>query len=121
MMRLGLGLAALLGCGCAGDGADTGATDDTGGFCADAPVLTWDNFGAGFTTENCQPCHASTAVNRYGAPDTVVFDTYADTMAQAERVRVRVLGDQDVMPPQGGVGPDDKVRLEYWLVCGEGL
>ncbi len=112
---------ALLLLGCSdGTTGDTGTADDTG-FCADAPLLTWDNFGAGFVTENCQSCHASEAADRYGAPEGVIFDTYEDTMDQAARVLERTLATESPMPPQGGVTDDDKLRLEYWLVCHEGV
>lgn len=109
----------LIACGGEATG-DSGATQDTG-FCSDAPTLTWDNFGAGFTTENCQSCHASEAVNRYEAPEDVVFDTYDDAMSQGDRILARTLADESAMPPQGGVLDDDKLKLEYWLVCYEGL
>ncbi len=99
---------------------DSDVSGDTG-VCADAPTVTWDNFGAGFTTENCQSCHATETPERYGAPEDVVFDSYEDTMASAGRVLARVLAEQDTMPPLGGVAEDDKVMLEYWLVCHEGL
>jgi uncharacterized membrane protein len=110
----------LWGAGCS-DGSTPDVDSSDTGFCGDAPVMTWDNFGDGFTTENCQSCHASSATNRYGAPEGVVFDTYEETMDQAERILIRVLDDSDTMPPQGGVTPDDMTRLAYWLECHEGI
>ncbi len=119
-----LAVAILVLGGCAdGSTSDSGTPSETGdtGFCGGAPVVTWDNFGAGFMTENCQSCHAADAPERWGAPEEITFDTYDDTMAQGERVLLRSLASEDPMPPQGGVTSDDKVKLEYWLVCHEGL
>jgi cytochrome c5 len=99
---------------------DTGTGSDTGvDFCAGAPVLTWANFGEGFITEACQGCHATSAANRYGAPDTVVFDTVDGTWAQADRILARAGGDYPSMPPLGGTSADDILKLELWLICGE--
>ncbi len=104
-------------------GADTGDTtpdsaDTADLFCAGAPTLAWSNFGQGFLLENCQGCHASTAVDRYGAPEGVVFDTVEDAWLHAPRILARSTGDAPTMPPQGGVSADDRTRLEWWLRCG---
>ncbi len=42
-------------------------------------------------------------------------------MDQADRILARTLADENTMPPQGGVTEDDMVKLEYWLVCEEGV
>ena len=103
--------ALLAGCG------DKDA-DDTGlGFCADAPIVTYESFGAGFFTQECQTCHASTSPNRLGAPEEVVFDTEEQILALKDRVLIRATGEAPTMPPQGGVGEDDLARLEAWLRC----
>lgn len=128
-------LAALaMGCGdkdepSSGSGGDGGSgttdsgevLDDTGdtGFCADAPVVTWDNWGEGFIIERCQSCHASTSDNRNDAPEEVVFDTREETLAQAERILARASGEDATMPPEGGVTEDDKYLLTVWLTCWE--
>lgn len=105
---------ALLLAACGKDGAG----DDTG-FCGTAPVVTYANFGEGFMTQNCQSCHASTASNRNGAPDQVVFDTLDDVLGQADRILARSVGDDATMPPSGGVSEDDRYLLEVWLTCWE--
>lgn len=87
-------------------------------LCADAPVTTYDNFGAGFLTQSCATCHASTTLDRNGAPPGVVFDTEEDVWAQADRILAVTAGDAPTMPPQGGVTEDDRYRLEVWLTCG---
>ncbi len=88
-------------------------------ICEDAPApVTWENFGRGFVTERCQSCHASTALDREGAPEAVVFDTEEDVWQWADRVRVVAGQDDPVMPPQGGVEEDDRYLLEVWLSCG---
>lgn len=123
-------LAGLMACGDKDDTStsgsdDTSTTDDTGGLevsdtgiCADAPVVTWENFGNGFVNERCQSCHASTSLTRYGAPESVTFDTKEETLALQDRVLDRVL-DQQTMPPEGGITDDDLGLLELWLVCWE--
>ena len=100
-----------------GDDGDDGGGDDTNDPCYDVPTVTYNNFGQGFMTENCQGCHASTTPNRYGAPDEVVFDTVEDCWDQADRVLSRSTGDAATMPPQGGVSADDRTKLEWWLTC----
>ena len=102
-----------------GPAGDTGPLQDTGDdFCDEAPVLNWNNFGQGFLTEACQSCHAESAPDRYGAPEDVVFDTVAQTWDQADRVLARAIGDTPSMPPLGGTHADDRLKLEYWLLCG---
>lgn len=114
----------LLLLACSGEG-DTAAADDTG-LCGTAPIVTWETFGAGFVTENCQTCHASTAPNRYDAPEEVTFDTVDRVWALRDRVLARVVEaveDEDtgttLMPPMGGTSEDDRYLLEVWLSCAE--
>jgi uncharacterized membrane protein len=94
------------------------AADDSG-LCAGAPVVTWENFGAGFIVERCQTCHASTSPNRNDAPEEVTFDTEEQVQAWADRILARVLDDANPMPPQGGVDDDDLTLLETWLGCAD--
>ncbi len=103
-------LALLLGCG---NPADTDALVE----CDDAPVVTWDNFGAGFVLENCQPCHASSAADRHDAPEDVIFDSEADVALWAQEILERAASEDPTMPPQGGVEEDDRIRLATWLTC----
>jgi len=99
------------------DTADTADSDTDP--CADVPVVTYNNFGEGFMTENCQGCHASTTADRYGAPESVIFDTVDDVWSRAERILERAAGDDASMPPAGGVSEDDRTKLEWWLICAE--
>lgn len=107
-------------------GSDTATGSDTGDvgspapdFCDDAPTLSWNNFGQGFIREACQGCHATGVPNRYGAPESVVFDSVELTWAQADRVLARASGEYPSMPPLGGTHASDRAKLEYWLLCGE--
>lgn len=108
-----LGAALALGCG----DKDSGVEDS--GLCATAPVTTWDNFGEGFLTQECQSCHGSerTGAERNGAPEAVFFDTEADALAQAVSILSVATGPSPWMPPMGGVGEDERYRLEVWLTC----
>ena len=116
----------LLLLACSGSGDDTGKTTDTSTadpLCADAPIVTFETFGAAFMTENCQSCHASTSANRNGAPAEVVFDAgdgVVDkdvTWSWAERILARATSDPIGMPPMGGTTDDDRYRLTVWLTC----
>ena len=105
---------ALASCGGAGDSA---AIDSA--LCGDAPVLTWENFGQGFLTENCQTCHASAAPDRNGAPSAVTFDDKDESLALADQILARASGDDADMPPEGGVADEERLKLEIWLSCWE--
>lgn len=110
--------------GAADGGVDSGP-DDSGGldtassFCDSGPTMTWANFGEGFLIENCNGCHAATAVNRFGAPEYVTFDTVDEVWVWASVILDVATGDAPTMPPTGGVVDDDRLRLEYWLRCAE--
>jgi len=86
-------------------------------FCDDAPVLTWDNFGADYILHNCQTCHASTTADRHDAPEDVTFDTHAEVLNRAERILERITSTEDSMPPSGGINEDEQWRAEVWLRC----
>ena len=98
---------------------DTTDTADTADPCAGVPLVTYNSFGKGFMTENCQGCHASTTSDRYGAPESSTFDTVEEVWAQADRILIRAAGDDASMPPAGGVSEDDRTRLGWWLECAE--
>ncbi len=97
--------------------ACTGAEDTAQDPCGDAPVVTYETFGAGFLTENCNACHAVTSANRNGAPDDVHFDTVEEAWSFAPRILARSLSDPPGMPPEGGTTADDLMLLEIWLTC----
>lgn len=106
----------LLACGTSGTPADSAA--DSADACADAPALTWESFGQGFLTQQCQTCHASTAPDRHGAPADVHFDTVDDAWHFSAAILGTAAGDTPTMPPEGGPSADDRQRLEWWLRCG---
>lgn len=87
--------------------------------CNDTPIVTYDNFGRGFVTESCQGCHASTAPDRHGAPEAVTFDNVEEVWRWDERILARAASAEPDMPPQGGVVEDDRIRLQWWLLCAE--
>jgi uncharacterized membrane protein len=102
-------LAAISACG--------NPPDDTGDLaCFEAPPVNYANFGEGFLTENCQGCHASTAPNRYDAPEGVSFDTVEEAWDWRGRILARVVDDA-TMPPAGGVDEDVRQLLGWWLDC----
>lgn len=92
-------------------------TADTADPCEGLPVVNYNNFGKGFITENCQGCHASTAPDRYGAPESVTFDTVEEVWAWKDRILTRAADKDATMPPAGGVSQDDRTRLQWWLQC----
>lgn len=95
--------------------SDTAAPD----ACSEGPVVTYDNFGAGFLTQHCTSCHAATAPDRHEAPADVVFDTEEEALAWADRILARAASDPTTMPPQGGTSEDDRALLALWLGCGD--
>lgn len=103
-------LAALAGC--------TGVTEDSADICTDAPVVTYETFGRGFITQNCQTCHASTQTTRQGAPTDITFDDAASVWAHADRVLATAAAEPPTMPPLGGTTADDRYLLRVWLGCG---
>lgn len=108
-------LITLLACAGTDGPAETGET----GLCADAPVVTYETFGAGFMTENCQSCHASTSPDRQDAPESVVFDTVDQVWTLRERILQLAVPESPSMPPLGGTTADDRAKLEIWLTCAE--
>ena len=120
-------LTASLGCNGKSDTAEpagaadssTEQPDDSPGLCEDVPTVTYNRFGEGFMTENCQGCHASTTADRYGAPEEVTFDTVKEVWFWKDRILSRSVGDSISMPPAGGVSEDDRTKLEWWLTCAE--
>jgi len=92
---------------------DTGACTEE---LASYPV-SWDNWGQNFFATYCDACHASGTANRYGAPESVTFDTEEEVRNQIVRIHVRTLEDQD-MPPAGGILEDELFLLDIFLRCG---
>ena len=84
--------------------------------CDEVPYVTWDNWVHGAFSAHCQGCHATTSLDRYGAPARVVFDTESDAIDWLERIDIRVLQEQ-TMPPAGGLLPDELTLLKIWLRC----
>lgn len=107
----------ILALACA-DKADDSAPLDTSD-CESLPVVNYANFGEGFITHYCQGCHASTAPNRYDAPEAVTFDTVEDVWAQSARILARAAVDPPTMPPAGGTSEDDRTKLRWWFTCAD--
>jgi hypothetical protein len=111
-----------------GEGGDIGGGGEEGGgetaepvdpLCVEAPVVTYNNFGEGFMVESCQSCHASTAPDRVGAPESVSFDNVEQCWTWRDRILARAAGDEPTMPPLGGVDEDERLLLQIWLTCAE--
>jgi uncharacterized membrane protein len=92
---------------------------DSADPCRDAPVVTYDNFGRGFLTQNCQPCHATSAPDRHGADPAVTFDSYDDVVAAWDAIARVTTGEDAVMPPAGGIVDEDRALLAIWLTRAE--
>lgn len=87
--------------------------------CETLPVVNYANFGEGFITHYCQGCHASTAPDRYDAPEAITFDDAAQIWALSDRILARAAADPPTMPPAGGTSEDDRTKLIWWLTCAE--
>ena len=109
---MGLLLGIWIGCETAADSADSA--------CANAPVIGWNDYGQALLLEHCQSCHASTAPDRYGAPEEVYFDSYDDVV----NLRLRMLSvletDPPSMPPAVVMPDVDHDMLVSWLLCDVG-
>lgn len=91
--------------------------EETG--CSAEPVVTWESFGEGLLVEHCQGCHASSAVDRHGAPIEVVFDTHEDAILRKEDILRVATSATPSMPPVLSLGDADRERLRVWLSCYE--
>ncbi len=115
MMRLlsAAALAAALFACSSGDTIDTHPCPQGG------TTLTYENFGQAFVDQWCEPCHASSAPSRNGAPPNVTFDTHAQVLQWRDRIFARAADNNSSMPP-GPDGPpdDDRHKLADWLACG---
>jgi uncharacterized membrane protein len=104
---------------CSSDPQDTADSTVPDLQCEDAQLVTYTNFGKSFFTHSCQGCHASTAPDRYGAPEEVQFDTLDWVWEQSAVILAVAAGDEPSMPPQGGVTDDERTKLKWWLQCGK--
>jgi hypothetical protein len=98
---------------------DTGITEDPNApiVCEEEPVINWANFGQGFFIQSCMGCHYSEAPDRYGAPESVVFDGPEDVWTQRAMVLFTAAGNMPSMPPNGGTTALERRMLEIWLTC----
>jgi mono/diheme cytochrome c family protein len=83
----------------------------------ETPTVTWETFGEGFVTTHCQGCHASTALDRKGAPPALFFDTAVDVGDHVDLILDAATADPPRMPPAGGPSDEDRERLAVWLTC----
>lgn len=99
-------------------GAGAPEPDDTSAVDSCETVdVTWSNWGFAFFSNYCRSCHSVDAPDRYGAPESVNFDSLADVVTWAERIRVTTL-DEEAMPVGGGVPDIELERLDQLLECG---
>jgi uncharacterized membrane protein len=89
--------------------------------CEGAPLVTYNNFGKGFMTRECQVCHAQsvTGETRLGAPKEFFYDTPERVWEDADLILLSSTGNDPIMPPSDGVFSEDRLRLEIWLRCGQ--
>lgn len=104
----------VLWLGCAGKGGDSAPCSDRD------PPLTWRSFGDAFFTSHCTGCHHSLnpEEGRGGAPVGVDFDSYADVLAQLDRIEARVVPEDGGMPPDGALTAEQRAALAEWIGCG---
>ena len=102
-------LLTILGCGTVKNTQDTNTED-----CSIAP--SYEDWAYGFFRGKCQSCHASSAPERYGAPEEVTFDNYEQIQQWLPAIEQSVL-ENETMPPSGGVTEEEKILLTHWLAC----
>jgi hypothetical protein len=107
-MRPVIALLALTACS---DGAPATACGE------DVPLVSWETFAEGFLRTYCQGCHASTTLDRQGAPLHVAFDTEEQALAVGDAILRVAASETPTMPPNGGPDPADREKLRLWLTC----
>lgn len=101
----------LLACGAgASDGPDTAD-------CAHDYVVTWESGGESLFRSYCVSCHASSAVDRHGAPEYLNYDTLEGVREASHAIREAALWDQ-VMPPGYPLEEEQREVLASFLDCG---
>ena len=93
--------------------------DSADPVCADAPVITWESQAKGLLDQWCQPCHASTAANRHGAPESVTFDTEEQAIALGARIVAVTTPPDATMPPGMDLPEEDAETLRLWVECSD--
>jgi cytochrome c5 len=116
-MRLLLFFPFLLAC--TEDQVDTSETGEVDPECVDAQLVSYNNFGKSFMTHSCQGCHATTAPDRYDAPEDVSFDDLESVWDKSGLILAVATGPESIMPPLGGVTDIQRTKLVWWLRCGE--
>lgn len=128
MSRATAGLLAVWLCGCASDKspvdtaapAETPSTEDAAASACEpdtgAAWPSWSTVGEPFFTTACSSCHGADAPNRFGAPESAVFDTEDDVARAIVSIRRAVL-EQATMPPGGGVTTAEAQELGHYLAC----
>jgi uncharacterized membrane protein len=109
----------LLLTACGDKATDSGTVEpsvDPPEWCAEEMEVTYENFGEGFLLTHCQGCHAADAPNRFGAPETVFFDTEDDVNQWRSSISRTILSEQS-MPPAGGITEEELTLVEIWLEC----
>ena len=89
---------------------------DSGVSCQQRASLQWEYFGDPFFTTYCRSCHSSDAPNRFGAPESINFDTYASIVEQANIIRDSVIV-RESMPKGGGISQNELDALDEFLFC----
>ena len=102
-------------CGCVGDDETTVALEQPCN--QNTPLVTWETFGEGFVTTHCKRCHASTAIDRQGAPADVILDTKDDAIDWRGAILNNTASPEPRMPPNGGPVDEDRQLLAIWLTC----
>lgn len=93
--------------------------EKTPNACDDVPLVTYENFGAGFLAANCQSCHASGAADRHDAPANITFDNRQQALSLRDRILVRAGTANGGMPPGGGLSDEQRQLVTDWLTCGD--
>ena len=89
---------------------------DSGISCQQRTALQWEYFGEPFFTTYCRSCHSSQAPNRFGAPETINFDSFDAIVEQSKVIRDSVINRQS-MPKGGGLPQSELDALDAFLNC----
>ena len=89
---------------------------DTSSVCSEAEQVEWNYWAKGFFDTYCRGCHSSEALNRFGAPEQINFDSEDEVFAQADEIYSSVIIRQ-TMPKGGGLEPQLLESLAVYLQC----
>ena len=93
--------------------AACGTKSNPGGNCPIAPAPVVFQAVQKQVLAQCTPCHSQNAINRYGAPASVNFDSYDDAVKQADSANIDIISGR--MPPGQALDDASRCVFDAWM------